>query len=266
LKQLKIESMDLNIENDFFIIGGAGSGFGNAVSKALASEGARVLAISRTESKLTELRNLFPENIEVLAGDLTSSNVLKEIASLASGQKLTGTFFNAGGPPAGTFDEISMNQWDDAYQSVVRWKIELTKLLMPQFKEQGYGRLLFLESVSVKQPVENLILSNSLRSAMIGFVKTLSQEIAQHNITANILAPGFHNTAAIQRLITKKAEQTGKSEKEIKSQFTKDVPVGSMGNPDDLASLAVWLLSPHSRYITGQTITHDGGLTKGLFG
>jgi len=216
LKQLKIESMDLNIENDFFIVGGAGSGFGNAVSKALASEGARVLAISRTESKLTELRNLFPENIEVLSGDLTSSNVLKEIASLASGQKLTGIFFNAGGPPAGTFDEISMNQWVDAYQSVVRWKIELTKLLMPQFKEQGYGRLLFLESVSVKQPVENLILSNSLRSAMIGFVITLSQEIAQHNITANILAPGFHNTAAIQRLVTKKSEQTGLNESEIR--------------------------------------------------
>ncbi len=266
LKQLKIESMDLNIKNEFFIVGGAGSGFGNAVSKALASEGARVLAISRTESKLTELKNQFPQNIEVLAGDLTRSNVLEEVASLASKQKLTGVFFNAGGPPAGTFDEISMSQWDEAYQSVVRWKIELTKLLLPQLTEQRYGRLLFLESVSVKQPVENLILSNSLRSAMVGFVKTLSQEIARLNITANILAPGFHDTAAIQRLITKKAEQTVLSEEEIKNHFTKDVPVGEMGNPDDLASLAVWLLSPHSRYITGQTITHDGGLTRGLFG
>ena len=268
MKQLKIESMDLNIKNKFFIVGGAGSGFGNAVSRVLASEGAMVLAISRTENKLTELKNLFPENIEVLTGDLTNSDVLNEVASLASGKELTGVFFNAGGPPAGTFNEITMNQWDEAYHSVVRWKIELTKLLLPQLIQQRYGRLLFLESVSVKQPVENLILSNSLRAAIVGFVKTLSQEVAQHNVTANILAPGFHETNAIQRLITKKAEQTGTgiSEEEIKSQFTKDIPVGSMGNPEDLASIAVWLLSPHSRYITGQTITHDGGLTKGLFG
>lgn len=266
MSKLKTIKMDLNIRNKFFIVGGTGSGFGRAVSKALASEGAKVLAISRTERKLTELKSLFPENIEILAGDLSGSDVLEEVAYLASKQELTGVFFNAGGPPAGTFDEISMKQWDDAYQSVVRWKIELTKLLLPQLKQQQYGRLLFLESVSVKQPVENLVLSNSFRSAMAGFVKTLSQEIAQFNITANILAPGFHDTAAIQRLVTKKSEQTGLNESEIRNQFTKDVPVGAMGNPDDLASLAVWLLSPHSRYITGQTITHDGGLTRGLFG
>jgi len=258
--------MYLDIKNRFFIIGGAGSGFGRAVAIALANEGAKILAVSRTEEKLLELKNQFPNHVEPMVGDLGNETLLKKIAYTASNKRLSGVFVNAGGPPAGTFEEITMKQWDEAYEKIVRWKILLTKLLLPQLKEQHYGRLLYLESVSIKQPVENLILSNSMRSAMAGFVKTLSQEIAQYGITANILAPGFHATAAIERLIIKKREQTGLDENEIRKQFTKDAPVGTMGDPSDLATLAVWLLSPHSRFVTGQTITHDGGLTKGLFG
>ncbi len=258
--------MDLNIENSFFIVGGAGSGFGKATALALASEGAQVLAVSRTGNKLEALKNLYPHNIQLLAGDLTKSNVLSEIAVVAAGNKLSGVFFNAGGPPAGTFEEVSMKQWDDAWHSVVRWKIELTKLLLPQLIKQQYGRLVYLESISVKQPVENLILSNSLRAAVVGFTKTLSNEVADKNITVNVLAPGYHDTAAIQRLITKKSQQNNLAENIVKEQFTNDIPVKKMGNPDDLAKLAVWLLSPHARYITGQTISHDGGLARGFFG
>ncbi len=258
--------MNLNIKDEYFIVGGAGSGFGRAVALALAAEGARVLAVSRTGSKLAELKSKFPDHIELLVGDLSSDLFLSEIAAMAARQKLSGVFFNAGGPPAGTFEEISLKQWDEGYYTVLRWKIALTKLILPQLKQQQYGRLLYLESVSVKQPVENLILSNSLRAAVTGFVKTVSQEVAKYHIMANVLAPGFHSTAAMERLITKKSEQTGLSTQQVKELFTGDVPVGTMGNPDDLASLATWLLSPHARYITGQTITHDGGLTKGLFG
>jgi len=258
--------MNLHMENNFFIVGGAGSGFGKATALALAAEKAQVLAISRTGEKLSELQKQYPDNIQLLTGDLTSGITLSEIASIAAGKNLSGVFFNAGGPPAGTFDEISMQQWDEAYNTVVRWKIELTKLLLPQLIKQQYGRLVYLESISVKQPVENLILSNSLRAAMVGFVKTLSNETAKHNITANVLAPGYHNTAAMKRLIVKKSQQSGMSEKDTQTLFTGDIPVGTMGNPDDLASLAIWLLSGQSRFVTGQTISHDGGLARGLFG
>jgi 3-oxoacyl-[acyl-carrier protein] reductase len=258
--------MDLHLENSFFIVGGAGSGFGKATALALAAEKAQVLAVSRTKEKLMKLKKQYPDNIQPLAGDLTSGITLSEIASIAEGKILSGVFFNAGGPPASTFDEISMKQWDEAYHSVVRWKIELTKLLLPQLIKQQYGRLVYLESISVKQPVENLILSNSLRAAMVGFVKTLSNETAKQNITANVLAPGYHNTAAMKRLIVKKSQQSGMSEKDAQTLFTGDIPVGAMGNPDDLASLAIWLLSNQSRFVTGQTIAHDGGLARGLFG
>ncbi len=258
--------MNLHLENSFFIVGGAGSGFGKAIALALAAENAQVLAISRTGEKLMKLKKQYPDNIQLLVCDLTSGSALSEIASLAAGKKLSGVFFNAGGPPAGTFDEISMQQWDEAYNTVVRWKIELTKLLMPQLMKQQYGRLLYLESISVKQPVENLILSNSLRAAMVGFTKTLSNETAKYNITANVLAPGYHDTEAMKRLIVKKSQQTNISEEEVKTLFTDDIPTKAMGNPEDLASLAVWLLSSQSRFVTGQTIAHDGGLMKGLFG
>ena len=233
---------------------------------ALAAEKAQVLAVSRTGEKLVELKKQYPNNIQLLVGDLTSKLILSEIVALSAGKRLSGIFFNAGGPPAGTFEEISMKQWDEAYHAIVRWKIELTKRLLPQLKKQQYGRLVYLESISVKQPVENLMLSNSLRAAMVGFVKTLSSEVAKDNITANVLAPGYHDTAAMKRLIIKKSQQSGMSEAEVKTLFTGDIPTGTMGNPDDLASLATWLLSPRSQFITGQTISHDGGLAKGLFG
>jgi 3-oxoacyl-[acyl-carrier protein] reductase len=258
--------MKLHLENSFFIVGGAGSGFGKATALALAAEKAQVLAISRTAEKLVKLKKQYPDHIQLLAGDLTSGITLSEIASIAAGKKLSGVFFNAGGPPAGTFDEISMKQWDEAYHTVVRWKIELTKLLLPQLIKQQYGRLVYLESISVKQPVENLILSNSLRAAMVGFVKTLSNETAKHNITANVLAPGYHDTAAMKRLIIKKSQQSGMSEQDTVTLFTNEIPAGTLGTPDDLASLATWLLSPRSRFVTGQTLTHDGGLTRGFFG
>ena len=258
--------MDLQLNGKNFIVGGAGSGFGRAVTLSLVAEGANVIAVSRTEGKLLELKKQFPENIKLITGDITKDIIQTEITVRAAGRNVAGVFFNAGGPPAGTFEEISMQQWDDAYQNIVRWKIALTKQLLPQFKKQGYGRFVYLESVSVKQPVENLMLSNSLRSAIVGFVKTLSQELALTGITANVVAPGYHDTNAMKRLFEKKAEQTGKDELTIKQDFEKSIPLGKMGDASDLASLVLWLFSPYSKYVTGQTISHDGGLVKGLFG
>lgn len=133
-------------------------------------------------------------------------------------------------------------------------------------KEAGYGRIVFVESMSVKQPVENLVLSNSLRMAVIGMAKTLSREIASSGITVNVMAPGYHATPAIDRLVAKKMEQSGKPEREIIEGFTSSVPVGFMGSTADFASLAAWLMSPHSRYITGQTISVDGGAISGSMG
>ena len=170
---------------------------------------------------------------------------------------------NSGGPPAGGVFDVTMDDWDSAYNMVLRWKIDLIQLVIPYFIKRKYGRFVFLESSSIKQPIENLVLSNSLRMAVAGYVKTLSSETAGLGITANILAPGFHETEAIKRILIKKAESSGLSSEEIKLGMINNTPVHKMGNPDDLASLALWLLSPLSSFVTGQIFTLDGGIVKG---
>ena len=258
--------MNFEVENKFFIVGGAGSGFGRAIAVALAKEGAKVLVISRTEEKLISLVSDFPDRIEYLSGDIMKKDIQHQILVRVGNRQISGVVFNASGPPAGGIDDVSMQMWDDAWETVVRWKIAFAGLLLPILKKQRYGRILFIESVSVKQPIKNLVLSNALRPAIVGFAKTLSQEVASDGITVNILAPGYHSTAAMQRLFVKKAESEGITIEEAKMAFENEIPIGTMGKPEEMASLALWLLSPLSRYVTGQTITHDGGLVSSLFG
>jgi 3-oxoacyl-[acyl-carrier protein] reductase len=258
--------MDLLIKDHRFIVCGAGAGFGRAVAEALLAEGARVLAIARKEEELQNLRAVAPERTEILTADLTHSDSIRAMLDWKGTGPLHGILVNAGGPPAKTFLETDLDDWDNAYRNLVRWKVELTQKMVPSLVDAKYGRLLYIESSSVKQPLENLVLSNSLRLAVTGFVKTLSQEISRSGVTLNVLAPGSHDTAAIERLYRKKSEQTQVGIDEVRKKAVESIPVGSLGNPRDLASLAAWLLSPHSKYITGQTISVDGGMVKGLFG
>ncbi len=258
--------MDLALKNQLFIVGGATSGFGKAVAIGLVDEGAKIIAVARKEAPLLELKAQHPEQIETVAGDLTKGMTIQALKELIGDRRLDGMLVNAGGPPAMSFLETEMKHWDEAYQNVLRWKIDLTKTFLPKFIEQQYGRIVYIESVSVKQPVENLVLSNSLRLGVVGFVKTLSQEIAHHGVNLNILGPGYHATPAMERLFVKKSEVQGISIEEARAVFEGQTKVGKMGDANDLASLALWLLSPTSRYITGQTISVDGGLVKGTMG
>ncbi len=257
--------MDLQIKDQYFLVGGAGSGFGRAVALSLAAEGARVLAVSRTAEKLESLKAAFPTLIDILAADLSLDETHQRIAGYFKDKTLSGMFINAGGPPAGGFHEISMQQWDEGWRSIVRWKIALTYRLLPMMQAHHYGRILFLESISVKQPVANLILSNALRPAIMGFAKTLSQEVASQGITVNLMAPGSHETAAMDRIFKKKSELEGISFEQARNDSVKEIPVGKMGSADDLASWSTWLLSPHARHVTGQTLSHSGGQVKGMF-
>jgi len=258
--------MNLELQDKYFIVGGAGDGFGKAITIALANEGAQVLAVSRTEEKLIKLKKRFPSQVTYISGDISSDTVQNKIVESAKKYEVSGVVINAGGPPAGGYTEISIQQWDQAWQQVVRWKINLVNQLMPLFIENGYGRIVCIESVSVKQPVENLILSNALRPAMVGYSKTVAEEVASKGVTINVLAPGFHKTGAIDRLFAKKSELKNISIEEARKEFESEKPVGEMGKPEEFAGIALWLLSPLSRYVTGQTITHDGGTVKGIFG
>ncbi|MFD2588725.1 SDR family oxidoreductase [Croceitalea marina] len=257
--------MDLKLTDKLFIVGGATSGLGRAIIEQLVAEGAKVIAVARTQQKLEALKKIHA-GIEILTGDLSEENVLEEILNKIGNRLLTGAVVNSGGPPAMPTMKTQLSDWDNAYKTVMRWKIALTQALLPKMMAAGYGRLLYIESVSTKQPVENLVLSNAMRLAVTGYVKTLSQEIGGCGVTLNILAPGYHATQRMESLFIKNSELKGVSETKIRKEFSDQTSVKQIGRPEDFASLAAWLLSTHSRYINGQTITVDGGLVKGTMG
>jgi 3-oxoacyl-[acyl-carrier protein] reductase len=255
--------MDLNIRGQLFLITGASGGLGKGVAMNLLQEGARIIAVGRDKEKLEALSAGYPGQVETIACDVFMTGITDEIAAAIDGRYLSGMLVNAGGPPAGSFIETDMETWDNAYNTVLRWKIKITKLLLPLFRTQQYGRVLYIESVSVKQPVANLVLSNSLRMAVVGFVKTLSQELAGEGITFNIVAPGFHDTPAAERLFVKRGQAESISVEEAKKKYEAEISVGRMGDPAEFGMLCAWLLSPHAGYITGQTFSVDGGMVKG---
>ncbi|MEP6749422.1 MAG: SDR family oxidoreductase [Bacteroidota bacterium] len=258
--------MDVSIKNQLFVVGGATSGFGKAIALALVNEGANIIAVARNNNTLETLKAAMPQQVEIIAGDITRQEIIDKIKEAIGDRQLHGMLVNAGGPPAKTVLETTLEDWDAAYQNILRWKVNITQTLVPNMQQHNYGRIVYIESSSVKQPIENLVLSNSLRLAVVGFVKTLSQEIAKTGITLNVMGPGSHETPAIERIYNKKAEQTGVSAADARKQGIQQIPVGRLGRPEDFASLAVWLLSPASGYITGQTISVDGGMIKSIFG
>ncbi|PKP52661.1 MAG: short-chain dehydrogenase [Bacteroidetes bacterium HGW-Bacteroidetes-1] len=258
--------MDFKVKDKFFIVTGAGSGFGRAIAEVLLAEGAQVLAVARTKEVLVAFQKEHAGMLDIIAGDITQDNVQLEVIMHCKNNIPDGVVINAGGPPAKAFMETELADWDEAYRLLVRWKVAFVQRIIPLLRQQAYGRIVFVESVSVKQPVENLVLSNSLRLAVVGFAKSLAKDIASENITVNVIAPGYHATAAMDRLFKKKAETGNISVKEAKIVFVRDIPVKKMGEASELASLVLWLLSPHSRYATGQTFSHDGGLVQGVFG
>lgn len=258
--------MDLQIQDQRFIVCGASSGFGRAIAQQLLDEGASVIAVARREEKLAELKESYGDKVNIVAGNLLQDTTHNDIEAAIGNNNIHGVVINAGGPPALTPLETAMLDWDKAYKKVMRWKIELALRLVSYFTNNNYGRILFVESQSVKQPIPKLVLSNSFRAAVVGFAKSLSQEVAKNGVTVNVLAPGSHDTPAIERVIKKEEEGSDHSYEQIKQAMEASIPVGRFGKAEEIASLAAWLLSPHASYVTGQTISHDGGSIKGIFG
>lgn len=254
--------MDLEVKDKLFIVCGATSGFGQAIAKQLVNEGANIIAIARNEEKLGEFQDAFSSQVDIHIGDITESKTIQSLKKKLNGKAVSGILVNASGPPAKSFIETKLTDWDEAYRQLVRWKVEITQAFLPDFIRQNYGRFLFIESSSVKQPLENLVLSTALRLSVVGFVKTLSQEVPDKGVTFNILAPGFHETPAIERLVGKKAENLKISKKEAKAQIVNGIPMRRMGKVEHFSTLGAWLLSPLSDYVTGQVFTLDGGVVK----
>ena len=212
--------------------------------------------------KLRNVKNQLNGNVGIIPGDVTSDSTLEQITGEFKKNEVHGLLVNCGGPPATSFEDSALPDWDGAYLSVLRWKVDLMLRTIPHFKKQGYGRIVFIESASVKQPIQNLVYSNSLRMAVVGFVKTLTQEIAGSGVNINILAPGYHKTSAVDRIIKKKSEKESITYTEAENSIPESIPLKRTGDPDDLAKLALWLLSSSSAFVSGQLYYIDGGMIK----
>ncbi len=243
--------MDLGIENKLFVVIGASSGLGKGVATALLKDGAKIIAVARNKEKLEESATGYESSVEVFQGDITQPETIQKLCDSIGERRIEGLLLNSGGPPAKAFIETELSDWDEAYRSLVRWKIDLTQKLLPKFLKQNYGRILYIESSAVKQPVRNLVLSNSMRLAVVGFVKTLSQEVGKNGITLNVLAPGFHETPAVERLYIKRSQIENITIAEAKQKYMAETKVGRIGNPDEFGALGAWLLSPIIRLYYG---------------
>jgi 3-oxoacyl-[acyl-carrier protein] reductase len=172
---------------------------------------------------------------------------------------------NSGGPPPGTFESTGPEGWRAAVDVLLTSAVELIRPLLPGMKERRFGRVLNVTSITVKQPVENLILSNALRAAVTGMARTLASEVAAHGITVNNLLPGYTRTERLTELAEASGARAGITPAEYYARLEKDIPARRLGEPRELAALAAFLASERAAYITGQSIAVDGGWIRGLF-
>jgi 3-oxoacyl-[acyl-carrier protein] reductase len=269
--------MDLKIKGRCALVTAGSRGFGKAVALELAAEGARVALCARGKDDLEKAAAQVRQAAsqaghdadQVIAGalDVTDAPRLEEFVQRTEQElgPIDLLLINAGGPPAGNFGDLDLPDWEAAYRLTVESALRLCRLVLPGMMSRGFGRVVAITSVSVLQPVENLMLSSVLRPAVQALVKTLATEAAASGVTVNAVAPGFHDTSAVQRLITKKMELTGCTAEEVVQGWTSQIAAGRLGRPEELAALIVFLMSERAGYITGQGIVSDGGWVKGTF-
>jgi 3-oxoacyl-[acyl-carrier protein] reductase len=170
---------------------------------------------------------------------------------------------NSGGPPSGPFESLTPEMWDTAIRLLLKSAVELTRAVLPGMKERRWGRILNVTSIAAKQPIEGLMLSNSLRAAVIGFARTLANEVAPFNVTVNNLLPGYTRTDRVQEL-ARAAGGKGGGSTDIVAKWEKEIPMGRLGEPREFAALAAFLASERASYITGSSIAVDGGWIRSL--
>lgn len=262
--------MDLGIRGRVAVVCGSSQGLGRAVAEALAEEGARVVLNSRSPEKLAATRKAIADatgaEVEAVAANLTDPDAvtaLIEGAEKAFGQ-VDILVTNTGGPPSGPFESHTAEVWREAIERNFESVVNLVRAALPGMKERGWGRILNVTSITVKQPVAGLILSNAIRAGVTGFARTIANEAAPFGVTVNNILPGYTRTERLVDLAQAISGREGGSVEDAYAGWESEIPMGRVGEPHEFAGLAAFLCSEKASYITGQSVAVDGGWIKGL--
>jgi len=265
--------MNLNLENKNAIVCASSQGLGKAAAIDLAKEGVNLAICSRDQEKIDkakeEILQKTEHNIKVIAlkADLDSLEdiqiFLQEVEhSLGEVDILVN---NTGGPPPSTFEQISDEDWQNAFNSTMMSAIRLSRSLVPNMKKKEWGRIINISSVSVKTPVNGLFLSNSVRMGVLGWAKALADELAAHGITVNTVCPGYTRTERVEAILESQSSSSGLSKEEIEKTIADNIPMKRVGEAEDLAGLITFLASKKADYMTGLAVQVDGGSARTFY-
>lgn len=260
--------MNLGLKGKPVLVLAASDGLGKAAAMEFAREGARVMLLARSEGRLKQARKEIAETSgempEYVVGDITVAADIRN-AVAATAQRFGSVFAlvnNSGGPPAGRFDAFDDDAWQKAFELTLLGFIRSIRAVLPLMRAAGEGRIVNFTSSSTRQAIDNLILSNTFRTGVVGLTKTLARELARDNILINVVGPGKMDTARLRSLEAIRAEKQGIALDELQKKSAAAIPLGRYGRPEELARLAVFLCSAANTYITGQTVLADGGLVQ----
>ncbi|MBN1211679.1 MAG: SDR family oxidoreductase [candidate division Zixibacteria bacterium] len=264
--------MDLGLKDKKALVTGASTGLGAAVALELAREGASLIINSRSEERLEKAADKIEKTTGVrpqtVAADIATEKGLALVREVVCQDNKKGSvdilFSNTGGPPPGQFLALPETVWDESANLLLNSAIKLTRMVLEGMIERRWGRLIYLTSISVLQPVDDLLLSNTYRAAVTAFCKTVSNNYARFGITANCVCPGYTATERLQNLAQKWANDAGKTAEDILKGFGEGAAVKRVGQPEELAALVTYLASERAAFITGSSIAVDGGANRAL--
>ncbi len=261
--------MDISLLNKNAFVGGSSAGIGQAVAVELAALGANITLVARTESALQQtLQRLDVSQGQqhgyVVADFSDSQALMEQVLALLEWQPMHILINNTGGPPGGPIVEAQPEEFLKAYHNHLLCNHLLAQAMLPGMRAAGYGRIINIISTSVKEPIENLGVSNTTRWAVAAWAKTLAGEVGQWGITVNNVLPGFTRTGRLYDLLEKRATAAGVSVAELEEKFRREVPLGRFAEPEEVAAAVAFLASPAAAYINGINLPVDGGRTKSL--
>jgi 3-oxoacyl-[acyl-carrier protein] reductase len=263
--------MDLGLRNRVAIVAASSQGLGKAVAQGLAREGAKLALCARTEATLQATAEAIRQTagVEVLARPLDVTDYEAVRRFVAATQERFGRVdicvTNAGGPPAKPFAQTTVEDWQAGVNLNLMSTLYFAREVLPLMQRQRWGRLITITSAAVKQPIDNLILSNAVRSAVSGLMKSLSNEYAPYNVLVNNVCPGYTLTARLDQLAARLATAEGVAPEQIRERWAAAIPLRRLGQPEEFANLVVFLASECASYITGVSIAVDGGFVKGIY-